>query len=115
MTLAALCRELDCQPGDLFEYDGETKDRLRGRGAIGYAVGPFSQRRSRAMGNTYKKIELTGTSKTSIEDAINIALKKSSESVRNMRWFEVTELRGAVDGDKVSEWQVTVKVGFTVD
>jgi flavin-binding protein dodecin len=67
------------------------------------------------MGNTYKKIELTGTSDTSIEDAVGIALQKASESVRNMRWFEVTEVRGAIDGQKVSQWQVTIKVGFTVE
>jgi flavin-binding protein dodecin len=67
------------------------------------------------MGNTYKKIELTGTSETSIEDAVGIALAKASESVRNMRWFEVTEVRGAVDGQQVSQWQVTIKVGFTVE
>jgi flavin-binding protein dodecin len=67
------------------------------------------------MGNTYKKIELTGTSETSIEDAVGIALAKASDSVRNMRWFEVTEVRGAVDGQQVSQWQVTIKVGFTVE
>jgi len=67
------------------------------------------------MSNTYKKIELTGTSGSSVEEAVSAALKKASESVRNMRWFEVTEVRGAIDGDKVSEWQVTLKVGFTVD
>lgn len=67
------------------------------------------------MGNTYKKIELTGTSERSIEEAVGAALAKTSESVRNMRWFEVTELRGAIDGHKVSQWQVTVKVGFTVE
>jgi flavin-binding protein dodecin len=67
------------------------------------------------MGNTYKKVELTGTSDSSIEAAVGIALKKASESVRNMRWFEVTEVRGAIDGEKVSQWQVTIKVGFTVE
>jgi hypothetical protein len=67
------------------------------------------------MGNTYKKIELTGTSDTSIEEAVGVALQKASESVRNMRWFEVTEVRGAIDGQKVSQWQVTLKVGFTVE
>lgn len=67
------------------------------------------------MGNTYKKIELTGTSDSSIEDAVSTALKKTSESVRNMRWFEVSEIRGAVDGEAVSQWQVTIKVGFTVE
>lgn len=67
------------------------------------------------MGNTYKKIELTGTSDASIEEAVGVALQKASESVRNMRWFEVTEVRGAIDGQKVSQWQVTLKVGFTVE
>ena len=67
------------------------------------------------MSNTYKKIELTGTSGSSVEEAVSAALKKASESVRNMRWFEITEIRGAIDGDKVSEWQVTLKAGFTVD
>lgn len=67
------------------------------------------------MSNTYKKIELTGTSKNSVEDAVSSALKKAAESVHNMRWFEVSEVRGAIAGDKVSEWQVTLKVGFTVD
>jgi flavin-binding protein dodecin len=67
------------------------------------------------MPNTYKKIELTGTSGSSVEEAVSAALKKASESVRNMRWFEVTEVRGAIDGNTVSEWQVTLKVGFSVD
>jgi flavin-binding protein dodecin len=67
------------------------------------------------MGNTYKKIELTGTSDTSIEDAVGVALEKASESVRNMRWFEITEVRGAIDGQTVSQWQVSLKVGFTVE
>lgn len=67
------------------------------------------------MAATYKKIELTGTSDASVEDAVSTALKKASESVRNMRWFEVSEIRGTVDGDKVSQWQVTLKVGFNVE
>jgi flavin-binding protein dodecin len=61
------------------------------------------------MGNTYKKLELTGTSDKSVEDAVSTALAKASESVRNMRWFEIT------DGHTVSQWQVTLKVGFTVE
>jgi flavin-binding protein dodecin len=67
------------------------------------------------MATTYKKIELTGTSDVSVEDAVSTALKKASESIRNMRWFEVSEIRGTVDGDKVSQWQVTLKVGFNVE
>ncbi|MCB1190691.1 MAG: dodecin domain-containing protein [Leptospiraceae bacterium] len=67
------------------------------------------------MENTYKKIELTGTSSTSIEDAVNNALKKASESVRNMRWFEIVETRGDIKDGKVHFWQVTMKVGFTLE
>lgn len=63
----------------------------------------------------FKLIELTGTSSTSIEEAVNTALVKASASVRNMRWFEVVEVRGAIDENKVNQWQVTVKVGFAVE
>ena len=63
----------------------------------------------------YKKIELTGTSTTSLEEAIENAIVRSSKSIRNMRWFEVVETRGRIDDGKVAEWQVTVKVGFAVD
>ena len=68
------------------------------------------------MSNTvFKKIELTGTSETSIEEAVNNALAKASESVRNMRWFEVVETRGAINDGQVKQWQVTLKVGFNLD
>ena len=63
----------------------------------------------------YKLIELTGTSSVSIEDAVNVALAKAAESIRNMRWFEVVETRGAISENKASQWQVTIKVGFTVE
>ena len=52
----------------------------------------------------FKLIELTGTSSTSIEEAVNAALAKASKSVRNMRWFEVTEIRGAINEDQVAQW-----------
>ena len=63
----------------------------------------------------FKLIELTGTSATSVEEAVNTALAKASKSVHNIRWFEVTEIRGAVNEDKVAQWQVTLKAGFAVD
>ena len=63
----------------------------------------------------YKKIELTGTSSTSIEEAVDNAIKKAANSVRSMRWFEIIETRGAINGDKVQQWQVTIKLGFTLD
>ncbi len=50
-----------------------------------------------------------------MEDAINHALSKASETIRNMRWFQVTETRGMIDQGKVTQWQVTIKVGFTLD
>lgn len=65
--------------------------------------------------HVYKHIELTGTSPTGIEDAIQNAVVRASKTVRNMRWLEVKETRGHVENGKVSQWQVTVKVGFTLD
>jgi len=65
--------------------------------------------------HVYKHIDLTGTSSTGIEDAIQNAIGRASKTVRNMRWLEVKETRGHVENGKVSQWQVTVKVGFTLD
>ena len=65
--------------------------------------------------NVYKKIELTGTSSTSIEDAVNGAVERAAKTLRNLRWFEVAEIRGDIDENKVRYWQVTVKIGFTLD
>lgn len=65
--------------------------------------------------NVYKLIELTGSSSASIEDAVNNAISLAGESVRQMRWFEVTETRGTVEDGKVGEWQVTIKVGFKIE
>lgn len=63
----------------------------------------------------YKKIELTGSSTDSIEEAVRNAIAKASETVRNMRWFEVIESRGYIENEKVAYWQVTIKVGFTIE
>jgi dodecin len=65
--------------------------------------------------HVFKKIELTGTSRNSIEEAVQTALARAGKTIRNMRWFEVTETRGAIKDDKVAEWQVTLKVGFTIE
>ena len=65
--------------------------------------------------HVYKLIELTGTSDSSIEDAVNSALRRASQTVKNLRWFEVTETRGDIDAGKVKHWQVTIKVGFTLE
>jgi len=63
----------------------------------------------------YKKIELVGSSATSIEDAVMNALTRAQKTIRNMRWFEILETRGNIEDGKINEWQVTVKVGFTLD
>lgn len=63
----------------------------------------------------YKKIELVGSSSKSIDDAIQNAIARAAKTVRNMRWFEVVETRGQIDKGKIAHWQVTVKIGFTLD
>jgi dodecin len=60
--------------------------------------------------STYKMVELVGTSKVSLEDAIQAAVASASETSA-VRWFQVVEIRGAADVGKVQEWQVTVKMG----
>ena len=65
--------------------------------------------------HVYKKIELTGSSTISIEDAIQKAVARAAKTVRNLRWFEVVETRGYIEEGKVSYWQVTVKIGFTME
>ena len=63
----------------------------------------------------YKRLELAGSSITGIEDAVNNAVAKASETVRNMQWFEVVETRGHIKDGKVAHWQVTLKIGFRLD
>ena len=63
----------------------------------------------------YKVLELVGSSSSSIEDAIQTALTRAGETLRNIRWFQVIETRGAVAEGKVAHYQVTLKVGFTLD
>ncbi|MGH9869909.1 MAG: dodecin [Candidatus Polarisedimenticolia bacterium] len=65
--------------------------------------------------HVYKSIDLTGSSPKSIEDAIGTAIAKASQTVRNMRWFQVTDTRGYIHDGAVEHWQVTVKIGFTLE
>jgi flavin-binding protein dodecin len=65
--------------------------------------------------HVYKKMEMVGTSGIGSDDAIQNALNRAAKTVRNLRWFEVVELRGAIDGAKVGEWQVTLNIGFTLE
>lgn len=65
--------------------------------------------------HVYKKIELVGSSKSGLQDAIENAIAKAGETLHNLRWFEVMETRGQIEDGKVSYWQVTLNVGFTLD
>ena len=65
--------------------------------------------------SVYKKIEVVGTSSKGQDDAIENALAKAAKSVHNMRWFEVVESRGSIDGGKVGQYQVTLRIGFKLD
>lgn len=64
--------------------------------------------------HTYKQIEITGTSEQSMEGAVENAIFRASKTVNDMRWFKVTETRGSINDDGVSQWQVTMKIGFTL-
>ncbi len=63
----------------------------------------------------YKTIDLVGTSETGVEHAVERAIGRASKTVRNMRWFQITEVRGTVEGSDVGQWQVSLKVGFTLE
>ena len=65
--------------------------------------------------HVYKSVELTGSSPNGSDEAIRVALAKAAESIRDIRWFEVLTTRGHVEAGKIRHWQVTIKVGFTVD
>jgi flavin-binding protein dodecin len=67
------------------------------------------------MDHIYKKIELVGTSPESIEKAVENAIARASATMKHLRWFEVTETRGHIEDGRIAHWQVTVKVGFTLE
>jgi len=67
------------------------------------------------MDHVYKSIELTGASASGVEAAIQNAIGKASKTLHNLRWFEVTNVRGNIENGVVSHYQVTMKVGFTLD
>ncbi|MFC3282800.1 dodecin [Litchfieldella rifensis] len=67
------------------------------------------------MSHVYKHIELTGSSTESIEDAVSQALARANQTLHGMRWFEVVDTRGHIEDGQVAHWQVTLKVGFTLE
>ena len=65
--------------------------------------------------HVYKSLELTGSSAKSSDDAIRNAIAKAGKTMRNMHWFQVIETRGHIEAGKVAHWQVTLKIGFTLE
>jgi dodecin len=75
----------------------------------------FSDHNARMADHIYKKIELVGSSPDGFEGAVKNALARAKKTVRNMRWFEVAETRGYIENGKIGHWQVTLKIGFTLE
>lgn len=76
---------------------------------------PSQQSGERMEDKVFKHVEVTGTSSVSLEEAIQNAIRRAGLTVRNLRWFEVVEIRGAISEASVSQWQVTIKIGFVVE
>jgi flavin-binding protein dodecin len=74
-----------------------------------------TKRRSLMDEHVYRVIQLVGSSEKSVSEAIERAIARASKTLRNVRWFEVVETRGSVENGKVSQYQVTLKVGFTME
>jgi flavin-binding protein dodecin len=65
--------------------------------------------------HVYKSVEITGTSPDGVKEAIEGAVAKASETLRNLDWFEVISVRGQIDGGSVAHYQVTLKIGFRLE
>jgi flavin-binding protein dodecin len=63
----------------------------------------------------YKQVELTGSSQTSVEDAVQNAIAKAAKTLRNIHWFQVIDTRGYIENNSIDYWQVTIKLGFRLD
>jgi flavin-binding protein dodecin len=70
---------------------------------------------SRMDDHVYRVIEIAGSSQTGIEDAIQSAVARAAQTLRHLRWFEVIDTRGHIENGKIQHYQVTLKIGFTVD
>ncbi len=77
---------------------------------------PLRAKETQSMSeHVYKTVEITGSSATGSDDAIRAAISRATKTIRDLRWFEVTETRGEVRDGNVAHWQVTMKIGFTLD
>jgi hypothetical protein len=81
----------------------------------GRSIASLNQQYTAMSAHVYKKLEIVGSSATSIEEAVNNAVAKAAETIRNIRWVELVETRCHVEEQKIAYWQVTCKIGFTLD
>jgi len=89
---------------------------IRGGGAVDVAAHKATLSEVAADdAHIYRVIELVGSSEKSIEDAIAVAIERANQTIRNLRWFEVARTSGDIDNGKVRHYQVTLKVGFTME
>jgi len=65
--------------------------------------------------HVYKTVEIVGSSTVSADDAVRRAVARAAQTIRQLRWFEVTDTRGHIENDTIAHWQVTVKIGFTLE
>jgi len=65
--------------------------------------------------HVYKSLELTGSSPDGVDEAVANAIERASKTLHNLRWFQVTDIRGNIENNAIAHWQVTMKVGFTLD
>jgi dodecin len=100
-------RRVCIHPGQIPGEGGKPRNVL--------ALGRLERLNAQMSDHIYKKIELVGSSQDGIEDAVNNAISRAGKTIRNMGWFEVAEVRGHIENNRVAHWQVTVKVGFTLD
>jgi flavin-binding protein dodecin len=96
----------------------KSRGGLTGRdGAVDFALRTAAMQRAEANpeDHIYRVIELVGTSEESIEDAISSAIGRANSTLRNLRWFEVVRTSGHITDGEVKHYQVTMKVGFTME
>ncbi len=65
--------------------------------------------------DVYKTIQITGSSKTSSDEAVRVALEKAAKTVHNLRWFRVTDTRGHIENGQIAHWQVSIELGFALE
>ncbi len=63
-------------------------------------------------GDTYKVIDLVGTSETGVSEAIELAVERAGATLKGLNWFEVQQIRGRIENSRVAEYQVGVRIGF---